>query len=137
MRTEQFENARKNSGKIRGICAAFVLLSTPVFAANIRVIDGDTVHIAGEKIRILDLDTPEMRGKCDAEKRLALLAKKRLQQLMSGPYRIERHGKGYYGRTLAHIWVNGEKVSDVLIREGYGSPYAGGRKPWCSTRSKK
>lgn len=109
----------------------FILTASASFSADLRVIDGDTIHIGGENIRILDLDTPEMRGKCDAERRLARLAKKRLQTLLNAPYRVERRGKGYYGRTLAHVWVNGEKVSDVLIREGYGRPYAGGRKPWC------
>jgi len=113
------------------IITIICLLSTPLYAADLRVIDGDTIHIGAEKIRILDLDTPEMRGKCDAERRLARLAKKRLQELLTLPYRIERHGKGYYGRTLAHIWVDGEKVSDTLIREGYGRPYGRGRKPWC------
>jgi len=31
--------------------------------------DGDTVWLAGEKIRIADIDTPELNGKCEHERR--------------------------------------------------------------------
>lgn len=112
------------------------LLSTPLHAADLRVIDGDTIHIGQEKIRILDMDTPEIRGKCDAERWLARLAKKRLQDLLSGPYRIERKGKDRYQRTLAHVWVGKVKVSTILIREGHARTLywdqGERRRPWCN-----
>ncbi len=56
--------------------AIAVLVSPDV---PIRGVDGDTVHIAGEKIRLATIDAPEIRGhKCDAERRLGLVAADRL-----------------------------------------------------------
>ena len=108
------------------------LLALPAYA-GILVTDGDTVRDGAEKIRLLDIDTPELRGKCDAERRLAVLAMRRLEQLLSeGTAVIERHGKGRYGRTLARITVNGRDVGQVLVSEGYARRYDGGRKPWCN-----
>ncbi|WP_404799941.1 thermonuclease family protein, partial [Qipengyuania atrilutea] len=46
------------------------------------VVDGDTAWIHGEKIRLLDIDTAEMNGKCDREKRLAIRARDRLVVLL-------------------------------------------------------
>lgn len=46
------------------------------------VVDGDTVWIAGEKIRLLDIDAPEMKGKCPAEAALAMRSRDRLVVLL-------------------------------------------------------
>ena len=40
--------------------------------------DGDTVWLDGEKIRIADIDTPELNGECASERKLALRARNRL-----------------------------------------------------------
>ena len=102
-----------------------------LLALSLVVVDGDTFRYNGEAIRILGLDTPEMRGKCPSERRLALKAKNRLRVLLQGQIRLERRGKGRYGRTLAHVYANGVDVAQVLITEGLGRPYNGGRRPWC------
>ena len=42
-----------------------------------------------------------------------------------------RLGK-YAGRVIAVVWVNGRKLSDLLIAENLGRPYHGGRREgWC------
>ena len=42
-----------------------------------------------------------------------------------------KHGK-YAGRVVADVLVGGEKLSDMLIAEGLGRPYEGGRREsWC------
>ena len=42
-----------------------------------------------------------------------------------------RPGK-YAGRVIADVWVNGRKLSDLLIAENLGRPYDGGRRQgWC------
>ena len=96
------------------------------------IVDGDTLWLEGEKIRLLDIDTPEMQGRCEYENRLARQARARLVQLMNaGPYRIERDGTDRYGRTLARVSVNGRDVGQVLVREGLARPYGTGRRSWC------
>lgn len=50
-------------------------------------LDGDTIVIDGTHIRIANIDAPEIRGfHCDGERRLGLVAKHRMAELLaSGP----------------------------------------------------
>ncbi|WP_442623384.1 thermonuclease family protein [Parasphingopyxis sp.] len=99
------------------------------------VVDGDTFWMAGEKIRILDIDTPELSPpRCAAEARLGEAAKARLHALLnSGTVTLERDGRDRdrYGRLLRRVHVDGQPVGAALIREGLARPYGGGRRSWC------
>ena len=91
------------------------------------VVDGDTVWIAREKIRLLDIDAPEMNGKCAAESALARRARDRLIVLLNArTVTIERDGVDRYGRTLARLG----DVGEVLVREGLARRW-GDRRGWC------
>ncbi len=92
------------------------------------VVDGDTVWIAGEKIRVAEIDAPELNGRCEAERVLARKAQARLVVLLNAhPLHIERTGTDRYGRTLARFG----SVSEQLIREGLASRWPKRRK-WCA-----
>lgn len=94
--------------------------------------DGDTVWLEGEKIRLQDIDTPELDGKCDYERRLAIRARNRLVALLNeGPFEIRRSGTDRYGRTLAVIYRGGRSVGDRLVAEGLARTWSGRREPWC------
>lgn len=96
------------------------------------VVDGDTVWIEGEKIRLAGIDAPEMEGKCAAERHGAALAADRLTELLSrGTIAIERDGRDRFGRTLAIVTVDGVSAGTVLIDEGFARPWDGRRRPWC------
>jgi endonuclease YncB( thermonuclease family) len=118
--------------------ASLVLLALATGFGHTRgrvyVVDGDTIHRGGERIRIIGLDAPETRrAKCEAERRLGYLAKARLVEIInSGKMRIRRMGKDRYGRTLARVRVSGRNVADILVKEGYARPYWGGKRmSWC------
>ena len=119
------------------LAAAFLLVAGQTIAAEIRVIDGDTVVINAETIRILNIDTPEIRhAQCDAERRLGLVAKHRLEVLLSAePPVVKRGDKGRmtdkYGRTLAVLSVAERDVGDILVAEGLARRWTGKRQPWC------
>ena len=100
------------------------LLSAPAFAET-RVVDGDTIHIDGEKIRIMGLNTPETwRPKCMAERMLGKRATAYGEELAPLIERIERHGKDRYGRTLARVKLdNGEDWADAMIKAGLAVPF--------------
>lgn len=106
---------------------------------NICVIDGDTLSMDGERIRIANIDAPEIgRPKCDAEKRLGLIAKRRLAALLSrGTIELTRGDPGSgrqidrYGRTLGVIAVDGIDVGDTLVDELLARPWGGKRRNWC------
>lgn len=89
--------------------------------------DGDTIWWQGEKIRIADIDTPELNGRCEAERRRAIAARDRLVTLLNaGPVTIRRVGTDRYGRTLAYVGDVGEQ----LVREGRASRWPQ-RRNWC------
>ena len=95
--------------------------------------DGDTAWIEGEKIRIADIDTPELNGKCEYERRLALRARNRLVELLnSGKFEIVRTGRDRYGRTIATLHRSGRSIGDQLVSEGLARKWSGRREPWCS-----
>ncbi|NNC72308.1 MAG: hypothetical protein HKN78_05465 [Sphingomonadaceae bacterium] len=89
----------------------------------------------GQKIRLLDIDTPEIsRPRCAAEDRLGQAAKYRLHTLLNaGAVTLESEGRDRdrYGRLLRRVYVDGSSVGDILIGEGLARPYDGGRRSWC------
>lgn len=99
------------------------------------VVDGDTLWLKGEKIRLQGFDTPETSTNlCGGayERRLGHQATNRLVQLLnSGNVQIQRTGRDRYGRTLANIWVGKEEVGDILISEGLARRWPDGREFWC------
>lgn len=100
----------------------------------VRVIDGDTFDHGGERIRIADIDTPELSSDCGAEARLARKARGRLQTLLAaGPFELRRLGRDQdrYGRKLRIVLLNGRSVGDMLVAEGLARTWSGRREPWC------
>ena len=86
------------------------LLST----LQVRAIDGDTIRVGGERIRLRGIDTPEMSEPAGPA------AKQRLEELLrNGPIRIEPHGRDVYHRLIADVFVNGQNVAETLMQEGY------------------
>lgn len=111
--------------------AAVALTLCPAGPRDNCVHDGDTIWVEGEKIRIADIDTPELKGRCPYETRLAIAARDRLLELLRADYRIHREGVDRYGRTLAVITVNGRSIGDTLVSEGLARTWSGRREPWC------
>lgn len=94
--------------------------------------DGDTVWIDGEKIRIADIDTPELNGQCAFERELALRARERLVHILNAsPFTINRSSTDRYGRTLAILHQAGRSIGDQLVAEGLARTWSGRREPWC------
>jgi endonuclease YncB( thermonuclease family) len=84
---------------------------------QVRAVDGDTIRVGGERIRLRGIDTPEMT-EFDG-----LAAKRRLEDLLrNGPIRIVPHGRDVYNRLVADVFVNEQNVTETLIAEGYEKP---------------
>jgi len=99
------------------------------------VVDGDTIWMGGQNIRIADIDAPETHEyRCTSEKALGDRATQRLHQLVnSGPVTLQSidRDEDSYGRKLRFVMVNGTSVGDTLVSEGLARYYEGGKKPWC------
>lgn len=99
------------------------------------VIDGDTFRYGGEKIRIADIDTPEVQGRCPYETALAARATDRLAALLAvGPFQLETVGRDEdrYGRKLRVVTRGGRSIGDQLVSEGLARTWSGRREPWCA-----
>lgn len=99
------------------------------------VIDGDTFRYQGEKIRIADIDTPEIHPpRCDYEAELGFRAKHRLVDLLNeGPFELAPIGRDQdqYGRKLRIVLRGGVSLGDTLVSEGLARTWTGRREPWC------
>ena len=100
------------------------------------VVDGDTIWLGGEKIRLLGIDAPEIGSTADClkEKRTGRVATERMAAIVSsGAIELRRRGTDRYGRTLAAVLVDGRDAGEVLMREGLAVPYEGRATaaPWC------
>lgn len=101
------------------------------------VVDGDTFWLDGVKVRMTDIDTPELSPpRCDYERQLGLKAKARLRELLSaGPFSLERGSRDEdrYGRKLRVVRAdNGASIGGILVSEGVARHWEGARRPWCS-----
>ena len=100
------------------------------------VVDGDTIWLDGEKIRIADIDTPENhQPKCASEAELGRQATERMHALLNqGAFSVEPIGdrdEDRYGRKLRVLSRNGESLGAILVSEGLARKWGGRRQPWC------
>jgi len=86
-----------------------------------RVIDGDTIELAGgERIRYLMVNAPETTGgknECYGTNAVTFNT-----DLVRGKMVQIRHDldcQDQFGRTLAYVTVNGQEVNTLLIERGY------------------
>ena len=97
------------------------------FADNLKIIDGDTIILNGEKIRFSGIDTPELKQTClkdDQEVPCGMTAKRLLaEKIDNTTIECISEGKDAYKRTLAECFVNGESLSKFLVRSGYAFAY--------------
>ena len=92
------------------------------------IIDGDTIALGSERVRILNIDAPETRGsRCERELVMGFKAKERLAILLrAGWVDVDRDGQDRYRRTLARLSVGGRDVGTILVREGLALPWQSG-----------
>ena len=113
--------------KILGILVLGLLFCNTSFADSLRVVDGDTIVLNGEKIRFSGIDTPELKQTClkdDQEVGCGMTAKKLLaEKIGNATIKCISEGKDSYKRTLAECFVNDESLSKFLVRSGYAFAY--------------
>jgi micrococcal nuclease len=91
------------------------------------VVDGDTLDVGRERVRVLGIDTPE-RGECGyapASRATAGLALGRVIQLEADETQAARDR---FGRTLAYVRLpDGRDLGEVLLRRGLARTFVVGR----------
>jgi len=99
------------------------------------VVDGDTFWLQGEKIRIADINTPEVsEPQCQREADLGDQATKRLIALLNdGGFSLATIDRDVdrYGRKLRIVTRNGDSLGETLVTEGLAERWKGYRGNWC------
>nr|WP_243415087.1 thermonuclease family protein [Altererythrobacter segetis] len=103
------------------------------------VVDGDTFWYGGEKIRIADINAPEVsEPDCASEAALGARATDRLLALLNqGPFTLAANndgsGRAYdkYGRSLRVVTRAGASLGETLVDEGLAEEWKGYRGSWC------
>ena len=111
----------------------------------ISVYDGDTFRvdidslppIVGKNIpiRLNGVDTPEIRGKCEHEKDLAIKARDFVRNKLANAKEIKLNNlqRGKYFRVVANVMVDGVNLEQELLDNELAYKYTGGKKSsWCN-----
>jgi endonuclease YncB( thermonuclease family) len=114
------------------LSAVLALLSATVSAradvvGTAKIIDGDTIVIAGEHVRLQGIDAPETDQTCTAygqQWSCGRSAADWLKEYLRGR-KVEcvGHARDRYGRLLAVCYAGGENINDRLVREGWALDY--------------
>ena len=110
----------------------------------ISIYDGDTLRvnidsfpdIVGKniRIRIKGIDAPEIKGKCQKEIDLAIMARDYLRNAINQSSQIELRNieRGKYFRIVGELYIDGENISNNLIKRKLAYYYNGRKKrSWC------
>ncbi|MDG1865558.1 MAG: thermonuclease family protein [Woeseiaceae bacterium] len=111
----------------------------------INVYDGDTFRvnidefppIIGENIaiRILGIDTPEIKGNCQRERQLAIKARDFTRKYLNSGSVISLTDlkRDKYFRILANVYIDGKNLGDALLMQNLAVVYLGKKKfNWCA-----
>jgi endonuclease YncB( thermonuclease family) len=105
------------------LIAAFGSAAAPAIVGAARVVDGDTLDIAGVRVRLEGIDAPEIAqicprritgtwpcGKVAAAALTKLIGKERVA--------CESRGTDRYGRMLGVCFVDGHDIDEAMVRNG-------------------
>ena len=103
------------------------------FAAYVNLEDDIRISV---RVRLINIDTPEIHGQCAREIEMANAARDKLAELIPVGSVVELKNikdDKYLGRIDANvIMADGRDVGDVLVDMGLGRAYSGGRRAgWC------
>ena len=119
---------KKNLFLVISVCLIFFFLTYfDVKSDKIKIIDGDTIHLNGKKIRFSGIDTPEIRQTCTKNNEIVkcgIQARELLVKIISNNnIKCIEEGIDQYKRILAECFVNDLSLSSYLVKNGYAFAY--------------
>ena len=111
----------------------------------ISVYDGDTFRVDIDEfppivgrniaIRILGIDTPEIKGSCHKERELAIKARDFTRKYLNAANIVSLTNlrRDKYFRILANVHIDGKNLGDALLMQKLAVVYSGKSKfNWCT-----
>ena len=117
---------------MRALLIAAAVILWPILALGeitgpARVIDGDTIEVAGERIRLHGIDVPEMDQTCkwpDSTIACGAIAKAELADAIAGAeVRCEERDRDRYGRIVAVCHASGHDIGRAMVDAGWALAY--------------
>jgi len=114
------------------VIMAALLCAGPALAAPLygpaRVIDGDTLAIAGKRVRLWGIDAPERNQSCaDAAGAVYACGYRAAEALFALTYgrrvRCAPRDTDRYGRTVAVCWAGIAELNRAMVRGGFAVDY--------------
>ena len=104
------------------------LLNNAITGARVLAFFGDSV-----KIRLAGIDTPEIRGKCAKEKRLAIKARDYLNYTLkkANSIIVDINKRDSFGRYLGVLYVDDININNLMLARGYARAEQKGYHNWC------
>ena len=100
------------------------------------VVDGDTIWFRSEKIRIADIDAPEIFSPhCHNERCIGEASRHRLLELLnSGSFTLVAGWRDTdrFGRKLRTVTRHGKSLGEMLVQEGLARRWNAPRRDWCA-----
>lgn len=98
--------------------------------AKARVVDGDSLEVNGQKIRLVGIDAPEFNQICqnnDRDYSCGVEARNHLRLLIGDSEKVECLGEGddKYGRLLAECFVGELSLNLAMVKDGWAISYGG------------
>lgn len=113
------------------IVLALMALALPSLAMEVtgraRAVDGDTLEIAGQKVRLFGIDAPELDQTCDQGGRVWACGRAAREALAGivGRQRLDCRVQDVdrYGRNVAVCIAGDEDVGALMVRQGMAIAY--------------
>jgi endonuclease YncB( thermonuclease family) len=95
--------------------------------SNVFVIDGDTIEINGERIRLYGIDAPEQGQPCrknNESYNCGKASKEHLKFLITGTkVSCDDRGKDRYGRIIAVCKADSQDIGQLMVKHGWAIAY--------------
>ena len=99
----------------------------PDTGQEVEVIDGDTIEVNSEKIRLYGIDAPENGQPCkrnNSSYDCGAASKEHLEFILAGTkVQCTRQGKDKWGRFIGKCTADGDDVSQLMVRHGWALAY--------------
>jgi len=95
-----------------------------IISYNLRIVDGDTIIVNSEKIRLHGIDTPETKQKCmnnnGHQNACGIRATKELRDIIgTNKVSCKRKDKDRYVRSVSVCYIKGQDINALLVERGW------------------
>ena len=101
--------------------------ASPDAAQVVEVIDGDTIEVNSEKVRLYGIDAPENGQPCkknDSSYDCGAASKEHLEFILTGTkVQCTMRGKDKWGRFIGKCTADGDDISQLMVRNGWALAY--------------